>query len=121
LFSQARENAPSIIFIDEIDAVGRSRSKSGFSNDERENTLNQMLVEMDGKFISIGCVFGEGGEERGLLARPSNLILFCIGFNTSTNVVVLAGTNRADVLDEALLRPGRFDRQIFIDLPDLKV
>eukprot|EP01111_Echinosteliopsis_oligospora_P009247 TRINITY_DN2678_c0_g1_i2.p1 TRINITY_DN2678_c0_g1~~TRINITY_DN2678_c0_g1_i2.p1 ORF type:complete len:611 (-),score=168.61 TRINITY_DN2678_c0_g1_i2:657-2489(-) len=89
LFQQAREHAPCIIFIDEIDAVGRARSKSSFHNDERENTLNQMLVEMD-------------------------------GFNTSTGVVVLAGTNRPDVLDNALLRPGRFDRQITIDKPDIK-
>merc|ERR1719401_941932 len=92
LFQQARDTAPSIIFIDEIDAVGRKRGRGGFSgggNDERENTLNQMLVEMD-------------------------------GFSTSTGVVVLAGTNRADILDPALTRPGRFDRQIAIDKPDLK-
>eukprot|EP00440_Ansanella_granifera_P024123 gb/GFBE01026201.1/.p1 GENE.gb/GFBE01026201.1/~~gb/GFBE01026201.1/.p1 ORF type:complete len:833 (+),score=220.58 gb/GFBE01026201.1/:1-2499(+) len=91
LFQQARASAPSIIFIDEIDAVGRKRGKGGFSgggNDERENTLNQMLVEMD-------------------------------GFSSGTGVVVLAGTNRADILDPALLRPGRFDRQIAIDKPDL--
>jgi len=91
LFKQARDSAPSIIFIDEIDAVGRKRGKGGFGgggNDERENTLNQMLVEMD-------------------------------GFSSGTGVVVLAGTNRADVLDEALLRPGRFDRQIAIDKPDM--
>eukprot|EP00041_Stephanoeca_diplocostata_P029187 m.855370 g.855370 ORF g.855370 m.855370 type:complete len:827 (-) comp23509_c0_seq1:2079-4559(-) len=92
LFAEARKAAPCIIFIDEIDAVGRARSKQGNfggANDERENTLNQLLVEMD-------------------------------GFNSSTNVVVLAGTNRQDVLDAALLRPGRFDRQIAIDLPDIK-
>eukprot|EP00931_Biecheleriopsis_adriatica_P018675 TRINITY_DN12998_c0_g1_i1.p1 TRINITY_DN12998_c0_g1~~TRINITY_DN12998_c0_g1_i1.p1 ORF type:complete len:832 (+),score=182.19 TRINITY_DN12998_c0_g1_i1:55-2496(+) len=91
LFQQARSSAPAIIFIDEIDAVGRKRGKGGFSgggNDERENTLNQMLVEMD-------------------------------GFSSGTGVVVLAGTNRADILDPALLRPGRFDRQIAIDKPDL--
>merc|ERR1719497_226364 len=90
LFQQARASAPSIIFIDEIDAVGRKRGKGGFSggNDERENTLNQMLVEMD-------------------------------GFSSGTGVVVLAGTNRADILDPALLRPGRFDRQIAIDKPDI--
>lgn len=91
LFQQARASAPSIIFIDEIDAVGRKRSKGGFGgggNDERENTLNQMLVEMD-------------------------------GFSSGTGVVVLAGTNRADILDPALTRPGRFDRQIAIDKPDL--
>lgn len=91
LFKQARASAPSIIFIDEIDAVGRKRGRGGFSgggNDERENTLNQMLVEMD-------------------------------GFSSGTNVVVLAGTNRADTLDPALVRPGRFDRQIAIDKPDL--
>jgi len=90
LFKQARKHAPSIVFIDEIDAVGRSRDSSGFSqNDERESTLNQLLVEMD-------------------------------GFDTEEGVVVLAGTNRADVLDSALLRPGRFDRQIGVDLPDIK-
>ncbi|CAE6944550.1 FTSH10 [Symbiodinium sp. CCMP2456] len=90
LFQQARASAPSIIFIDEIDAVGRRRGKGGFSggNDERENTLNQMLVEMD-------------------------------GFTSGTGVVVLAGTNRVDILDPALTRPGRFDRQIAIDKPDL--
>jgi len=92
LFQQARASAPSIIFIDEIDAVGRKRGRGGFSgggNDERENTLNQMLVEMD-------------------------------GFSSGTGVVVLAGTNRADILDPALTRPGRFDRQIAIDKPDLR-
>jgi AFG3 family protein len=89
LFAQARASAPCIIFIDEIDAVGRARSKSGYHNDERENTLNQLLVEMD-------------------------------GFSSSSGVVVLAGTNRPDVLDKALLRPGRFDRQIGIDKPDIK-
>lgn len=91
LFSQARKNAPCIIFIDEIDAVGRKRGKQGGfgGHDERENTLNQLLVEMD-------------------------------GFNTMTNVVVLAGTNRPDVLDPALLRPGRFDRQIYLPPPDIK-
>ena len=91
LFSQARANAPCIVFIDEIDAVGRARGKGGFGggNDERENTLNQLLVEMD-------------------------------GFNPLTGIVVLAGTNRVDILDPALLRPGRFDRQITIDKPDIK-
>eukprot|EP00892_Ulva_mutabilis_P001410 jgi/Ulvmu1/1126/UM106_0043.1 len=91
LFAQARANAPSIIFIDEIDAVARARGQSGFmgGNDERENTLNQLLVEMD-------------------------------GFSTTSNVVILAGTNRPDVLDKALLRPGRFDRQITVDVPDVK-
>lgn len=90
LFKQARDSAPSIIFIDEIDAIGRKRGKGGFTggNDERESTLNQMLVEMD-------------------------------GFSSSTGVVVLAGTNRVDILDNALLRPGRFDRQIAIDRPDM--
>jgi AFG3 family protein len=91
LFAQARANAPCIVFIDEIDAVGRARGRGGFSggNDERENTLNALLVEMD-------------------------------GFTSSTGVVVLAGTNRADILDKALLRPGRFDRQITIDKPDMR-
>lgn len=90
LFSQARAQAPSIIFIDEIDAIGRARGRAGFAggNDERENTLNQLLVEMD-------------------------------GFPTTANVVVLAGTNRPDILDKALMRPGRFDRQISIDRPDI--
>jgi AFG3 family protein len=92
LFKEARANAPCIIFIDEIDAVGRQRGRGGFSgggNDERENTLNQLLVEMD-------------------------------GFLPTTNIVVLAGTNRVDILDQALTRPGRFDRQIAVDRPDLK-
>ncbi len=91
LFKQAKEKSPSIIFIDEIDAVGRARGKSNMSggNDERENTLNQLLTEMD-------------------------------GFGTNTNVIVLAATNRADVLDKALLRAGRFDRQIYVDLPDIR-
>ena len=91
LFKQAKEKAPAIIFIDEIDAVGRARGKSNFSggNDERENTLNQLLTEMD-------------------------------GFGTNSNVIVLAATNRADVLDKALMRAGRFDRQIFVDLPDIR-
>ncbi|PRP85996.1 hypothetical protein PROFUN_05767 [Planoprotostelium fungivorum] len=88
LFKEARENAPCIVFIDEIDAMGRERSKMG-TNDERENTLNQLLVEMD-------------------------------GFDSTSGVVILAGTNRADILDKALLRPGRFDRQILVDLPDIK-
>lgn len=89
LFAQARAQAPSIIFIDEIDAIGRARGRGGFAggNDERENTLNQLLVEMD-------------------------------GFPTTANVIVLAGTNRPDILDKALLRPGRFDRQISLDRPD---
>jgi cell division protease FtsH len=90
LFKQAREKAPCIIFIDEIDAIGRARGKNVMmSNDERESTLNQLLVEMD-------------------------------GFGTDTGIIVLAATNRPDVLDNALLRPGRFDRQISIDKPDLK-
>ncbi|GAL74452.1 ATP-dependent zinc metalloprotease FtsH [Nonlabens ulvanivorans] len=90
LFKQAKEKSPSIIFIDEIDAIGRARGKSNFSgsNDERENTLNQLLTEMD-------------------------------GFGTNTNVIVLAATNRADILDKALMRAGRFDRQIYVDLPDV--
>lgn len=91
LFKQAKEKSPAIIFIDEIDAIGRARGKSNFtgSNDERENTLNQLLTEMD-------------------------------GFGTSTNVIILAATNRADVLDKALMRAGRFDRQIYVDLPDVR-
>ena len=90
LFSQARAQAPCIVFIDEIDAVGRARGRGGpGGNDERENTLNQLLVEMD-------------------------------GFNPLTGIIVLAGTNRADILDPALLRPGRFDRQVQIDKPDIK-
>ncbi len=90
LFKQAREKAPCIIFIDEIDAIGRARGKNAMmSNDERENTLNQLLVEMD-------------------------------GFGGDTGIIILAATNRPDVLDAALLRPGRFDRQISIDRPDVK-
>ncbi|MED6256116.1 AFG3-like protein 2, partial [Ataeniobius toweri] len=90
LFVMARKNAPCILFIDEIDAVGRKRGRGNFGGQsEQENTLNQLLVEMD-------------------------------GFNTATNVVVLAGTNRPDILDPALLRPGRFDRQIYIGPPDIK-
>jgi cell division protease FtsH len=90
LFRQAKEKAPCIIFIDEIDAVGRARGKSAFtgSNDERESTLNQLLTEMD-------------------------------GFGTNSGVIILAATNRADILDKALLRAGRFDRQIHVDLPDV--
>ena len=90
LFKQAKDKSPAIIFIDEIDAIGRARGKSNMngSNDERENTLNQLLTEMD-------------------------------GFGTNTNVIVLAATNRADILDKALMRAGRFDRQIYVDLPDL--
>ncbi len=91
LFKQAKEKSPSIIFIDEIDAIGRARGKNAMSgsNDERENTLNQLLTEMD-------------------------------GFGSDSNVIVLAATNRADVLDKALMRAGRFDRQIYIDLPDVR-
>jgi ATP-dependent metalloprotease FtsH len=91
LFKQAKEKSPAIIFIDEIDAVGRARGKNNMTggNDERENTLNQLLTEMD-------------------------------GFGTNTNVIVLAATNRADVLDKALMRAGRFDRQIYVDLPDIR-
>jgi cell division protease FtsH len=90
LFKQAKEKSPAIIFIDEIDAIGRARGKNNFtgSNDERENTLNQLLTEMD-------------------------------GFGTNTNVIVMGATNRADILDKALMRAGRFDRQIYVDLPDL--
>jgi ATP-dependent metalloprotease FtsH len=90
LFKQAKEKAPSIIFIDEIDAIGRARGKNASmgSNDERENTLNQLLTEMD-------------------------------GFGTNSGVIILAATNRADVLDSALMRAGRFDRQIYVDMPDI--
>lgn len=90
LFKQAKEKAPSIIFIDEIDAIGRARGKNANmgSNDERENTLNQLLTEMD-------------------------------GFGTNSGVIILAATNRADVLDSALMRAGRFDRQIYVDMPDV--
>ena len=90
LFKQAKEKAPSIIFIDEIDAIGRARGKNNSfgSNDERENTLNQLLTEMD-------------------------------GFGTNSGVIILAATNRADVLDSALMRAGRFDRQIYVDMPDI--
>jgi len=90
LFKQAKDKSPAIIFIDEIDAIGRARGKNNMtgSNDERENTLNQLLTEMD-------------------------------GFGTDTNVIVLAATNRSDVLDKSLMRAGRFDRQIYVDLPDL--
>ena len=91
LFKQAKDKSPATIFIDEIDAIGRARGKNNMtgSNDERENTLNQLLTEMD-------------------------------GFGTNTNVIVLAATNRADVLDKALMRAGRFDRQIYVDLPDIR-
>tara|TARA_B100000508_G_C11465832_1_gene282423 strand:+ start:6765 stop:8954 length:2190 start_codon:yes stop_codon:yes gene_type:complete len=91
LFKQAKEKSPSIIFIDEIDAIGRARGKNNSmgSNDERENTLNQLLTEMD-------------------------------GFGTNSGVIILAATNRADVLDKALMRAGRFDRQIYVDMPDLR-
>ena len=90
LFKQAKEKAPCIVFIDEIDAVGRARGRNPNmgSNDERENTLNQLLTEMD-------------------------------GFSSDTGVIILAATNRADMLDKALLRAGRFDRQIHVELPDL--
>lgn len=90
LFEQARKHSPCILFIDELDAVGRTRGGGlGGGNDEREQTLNQILVEMD-------------------------------GFGTTTGVIVMAATNRPDVLDPALLRPGRFDRQVVVDLPDIK-
>ena len=91
LFKEAKEKAPCIVFIDEIDAIGRARGKNAFSNanDERENTLNQLLTEMD-------------------------------GFGSNAGVIMLAATNRADVLDKALLRAGRFDRQIYVELPDIK-
>ena len=90
LFEQAKKNSPCIIFVDEIDAVGRQRGAGlGGSHDEREQTLNQILVEMD-------------------------------GFDTDTNIIIIAATNRPDILDPALLRPGRFDRQVVMDRPDMK-
>ena len=89
LFNTARSKSPAIIFVDEIDAVGRKRSGSHGSHDERDNTLNQMLVEMD-------------------------------GFATDTNVIVMAATNRLNLLDPALTRPGRFDRMVQVNLPDLE-
>ena len=90
LFDKAKKNMPSIIFIDEIDAVGRQRGAGlGGGHDEREQTLNQLLVEMD-------------------------------GFGANEGVIVMAATNRADILDQALLRPGRFDRQVYVGLPDVK-
>ncbi len=90
LFAQGKKNAPCIIFIDEIDAVGRQRGAGlGGGHDEREQTLNQLLVEMD-------------------------------GFESNEGVILMAATNRADVLDPALLRPGRFDRQVVVDMPDIK-
>ena len=90
LFEQAKKNSPCIIFVDEIDAVGRHRGAGlGGSHDEREQTLNQILVEMD-------------------------------GFDTDTNVIIIAATNRPDILDPALLRPGRFDRRVMMDRPDMQ-
>lgn len=90
LFEQAQKNMPCIIFIDEIDAVGRQRGAGlGGGNDEREQTLNQLLVQMD-------------------------------GFEASSSIIVMAATNRADILDPALMRPGRFDRQIYVNVPDVK-
>ncbi len=89
LFTQAKANAPSIIFIDELDAVGKKRNSKGGSNDERESTLNQLLVEMD-------------------------------GFGTNSSVIVMAATNRKEILDSALVRSGRFDREVEVGLPDLK-
>ncbi|WP_144137951.1 AAA family ATPase, partial [Paraburkholderia sp. BCC1884] len=90
MFEQAKKHAPCIVFIDEIDAVGRHRGAGmGGGNDEREQTLNQMLVEMD-------------------------------GFEANSGVIVIAATNRSDVLDKALLRPGRFDRQVYVGLPDIR-
>ena len=90
LFQQAKRNSPCIVFIDEIDAVGRRRGAGlGGGHDEREQTLNQLLVEMD-------------------------------GFGTNEGIIIIAATNRPDILDPAILRPGRFDRQVFVGLPDLK-
>lgn len=89
LFQQAKEQSPSIIFIDQLDAVGKKRQNKMGSNDQRESTLNQLLVEMD-------------------------------GFGTNAKVIVMAATNRKDILDNALVRPGRFDRQVQVGLPDLR-
>lgn len=103
----ARKNAPCILFIDEIDAVGRKRGRGNFGGQsEQENTLNQLLVEMDGGFSSCFLLYNLQLHLLTPVCPP--------GFNTATNVVVLAGTNRPDILDPALLRPGRFDRQIYI-------
>ena len=115
MFTQARENAPCIIFIDEIDAVGRKRgSRNIGGHDERENTLNQLLVEMDGMYTYVVT-------KHTLHITYNDMYLFhSTGFNTDSNVVVMAGTNRPDVLDPALLRPGRFDRQIYLSPPDIK-
>lgn len=125
LFSQARKNAPCIIFIDEIDAVGRARGRKGSfgGHDERENTLNQLLVEMDGKEINVDMymyIYIHHVYMYMYMHIIHNYMCTCIGFNTTTNVVVLAGTNRPDVLDPALMRPGRFDRQIYLPPPDIK-
>lgn len=129
MFAQARSNAPCILFVDEIDAVGRKRSGRSFGgHNEQENTLNQLLVEMDGNFLiqnywillssiiytnnlTINCV---------LWLDITDLCGCILGFNTQEGVVILAATNRMDVLDEALLRPGRFDRQIYVPTPDIK-
>lgn len=109
----ARNNAPCILFIDEIDAVGRKRGRGNYGGQsEQENTLNQLLVEMDGGSQEPRDATALKSYEMMLprLSFPSILS----GFNTATNVVVLAGTNRPDILDPALMRPGRFDRQIYI-------
>ena len=105
----ARKNAPCILFIDEIDAVGRKRGGGNFGGQsEQENTLNQLLVEMDGELQA------DWSPILQVLVLDSNCLLLFSGFNTATNVVVLAGTNRPDILDPALMRAGRFDRQIYI-------
>lgn len=117
-FATARKNAPCILFIDEIDAVGRKRGRGNFgSQSEQENTLNQLLVEMDGTrlchhFHCASLPLSPGATFQTVFV--SCLYVSIAGFNSSTNVVVLAGTNRADILDPALMRPGRFDRHIYI-------
>lgn len=134
LFREARKHAPCIIFIDEIDAIGRARGKAGSfgGHDERESTLNQLLVEMDGKvFIrsygyrlkanvcnqcrSARATFSLFGSSWDVLVQDIDTqmtCLLCTGFSPRENIVVLAGTNRPDILDSALMRPGRFDRQV---------
>lgn len=110
----ARKNAPCILFIDEIDAVGRKRGGTSPGNQsEQENTLNQLLVEMDGMHLCSHQYFNSLFGSRQIFVCHVPFFVRT-GFNSSTNVVVIAGTNRADTLDPALMRPGRFDRHIYI-------